>query len=66
MTRYERRMWFEAIYAMRVQYELDDQRATSMTVDGAIAYAVRLLDDPAALDAALVDHVDAVAPATGA
>ena len=51
MSKYERRIFLDRLIELRDSYQGSQHEATSMTVDGAIAYASALLDDGDALDA---------------
>ena len=56
MGRYERRTYFERLCDLRDQYLQIEQRGSELTILGAIAYAEALTDDPAALDAVLMEE----------
>jgi hypothetical protein len=51
MSKYERRIFLDRLIELRESYQGSQHEATSMTVDGAIAYASALLDDVDGLDA---------------
>ena len=55
MSKYERRIFFDRLVALRSVYAETDHRPTTMTVAEAIAYATDLLADPDRLDAAVAD-----------
>lgn len=51
MSKYERRIFLDRLIELRTSYQHSQHEVTSMTVDGAIAYASALLDDDEGLDA---------------
>lgn len=53
MSKYERRIFLDRLIELRAGYRQAVHEATTMTVDGAMAYAVDLLDDLDGLDAIL-------------
>jgi len=55
MGRYERRIFLDRLVEMREAYQTATHQATSMTTDGAIAYAIDLFDDTDRLEAILAD-----------
>ena len=66
MSKFDRRLLFERLWQLRALYRLrGDWDATSaISIDDAVAYALRLLDEPNDLDVALgIDGAgDATAP----
>ena len=55
MGKYERRIFLDRLVGMRAAYQATTHQATSMTADGAIAYAIDLFDDTDRLEAILAD-----------
>jgi len=55
MGKYERRIFLDRLVEMRQAYQTTSHQATSMTADGAIAYAIGLFDDTDRLEAILAD-----------
>jgi hypothetical protein len=53
MTKFERRSFFERLLAMRAAYRATGHRASTMTIEDAIAYAECLMIDEAELESAL-------------
>lgn len=53
MGKYERRIFLDRLVELRADYRGTTHAATSMTVDGAIAYATELFDDTDRLEAIL-------------
>ncbi len=51
MSKYERRIFLDRLIELRASYQQTVHAATSMTVEGAIAYAVALYDDADRLEA---------------
>ena len=52
MTRYERKLFFERLVALRDDYRNQAHVATELTIDGVSAFADAAYDEAAALDAA--------------
>ena len=59
MTRYERKLYFERLMAMRDAYRAETHESTGMTIAKAMSFAARTYNAAAAADAA-----DAAAVAT--
>jgi hypothetical protein len=55
MTRYERKLYFERLMAMRDAYRAEDHESTGMTVAQAMVFAERAFNDAAAADRAAVE-----------
>jgi hypothetical protein len=55
MGKYERRIFLDRLVEMRAAYQTTTHQSTSMTADGAIAYAIDLFDDTDRLEAILAD-----------
>jgi hypothetical protein len=55
MGKYERRIFLDRLVEMRAAYQTTTHPATSMTADGAIAYAIDLFDDTDRLEAILAE-----------
>ena len=52
MTRYERKLFFERLLALREAYRADDHLATELTIEGVFALAEETWNDAAATEAA--------------
>ena len=65
MSRYERKLFFEMLVALRVAYRAETHASSGMTVDQAIAHAERVYNDAAAADAT-ADTTSQASPTTGA
>ena len=52
MTRYERKLYFEKLMALRDAYRADDHESTGMTIADAITYAELTFNAAAAADVA--------------
>ena len=52
MTRYERKLYFERLMALREAYRAADHESTGMTVAQAMRFAEQLYNDAAAADVA--------------
>jgi hypothetical protein len=52
MTRYERKLFFERLLALREAYRADDHLATELTIEGVFAFAEETYNDAAAAEAA--------------
>lgn len=51
MSKYERRIFLDRLIELRASYQQTAHEATSMKVDGAMAYAAALYDDADRLEA---------------
>ena len=55
MTRYERKLYFERLVAMRDAYRAEAHESTDMTIERAMTFAAQAYNDAAAADTAAVD-----------
>ena len=62
MTRYERKLYFERLVALRNAYRTETRESTGMTIDQAMTFAEQAFNSAVAADAAAV----ATAAAKGA
>jgi hypothetical protein len=62
MTRYERKLYFEQLVALRDAYRAEARESTDMTIEQAMVFAEQAFNDAVAADAASV----AIALAKGA
>ena len=54
MTRYERKLYFEQLVALRDAYRAETHESTGMTIDQAMTFAEQAFNDAVAADAASV------------
>ena len=54
MTRYERKLYFEQLMALRDGYRAESHESTGMTIEQAMTFAERAFNDAAAADVASV------------
>ncbi len=59
MSKYERRIFLDRLIELREAYQNATHEATSMGIDGAMAYAAALYDDAERLDAIVGGSSDA-------
>jgi hypothetical protein len=55
MTRYERKLYFERLMALRDAYRSEDHESTGMTIAQAMTFAEQAFNDAAAADVAAVE-----------
>jgi hypothetical protein len=55
MTRYERKLYFERLMALRDAYRAETHESTGMTIERAMTFAEQAFNDAVAADAAAVD-----------
>ena len=55
MTRYERKLYFERLMAMRDAYRAEDPEFTGMTIERAVTFAEQAFNDAVAADVAAVE-----------
>jgi hypothetical protein len=55
MTRYERKLYFERLVAMRDGYRAETHESTGMTFEQAITFAEQAFNDAVAADAASIE-----------
>ena len=55
MTRYERKLYFERLMAMRDAYRAESPEPTAMTIDEAMTFAEKAFNDAVAADVAAVE-----------
>jgi hypothetical protein len=61
MTRYERKLFFERLVALRDAYRVETHKATGLTIEGAVAAADRMLTELQAAEVAALTRKDAKA-----
>ncbi len=54
MTRYERKLYFEQLMALRDGYRAESHESTGMTIEQAMTFAEQAFNDAAAADVASV------------
>ena len=54
MTRYERKLYFEQLVALRDAYRAETRESTGMTIEQAMTFAEQAFNNAAAADAASV------------
>ena len=54
MTRYERKLYFEQLVALRDAYRAETHESTGMTIDQAMTFAEQAFNDAVAADTASV------------
>ena len=54
MTRYERKLYFEQLMALRDGYRAESHKSTGMTIEQAMTFAEQAFNDAAAADVASV------------
>jgi hypothetical protein len=54
MTRYERKVYFEQLVALRDAYRAESHESTGMTIEQSMTFAEQAFNDAAAADAASV------------
>jgi hypothetical protein len=54
MTRYERKLYFERLVALRDDYRAGTREPTAMTIEQAMTFAEQAFNDAAAADAAAI------------
>ena len=54
MTRYERKLYFERLVALRNAYRTETRESTGMTIDQAMTFAEQAFNSAVAADAAAV------------
>ena len=55
MTRYERKLYFERLMALRDAYRAETHESTGMTVEQVTTFAEQAFNDAAAADAATIE-----------
>ena len=55
MTRYERKLYFERLMALRDAYRAEDSASTDLTIERAMAFAEQAFNDAVAADVAAVE-----------
>ena len=55
MTRYERKLYFERLVAMRDAYRAETGESTGLTIDQVITFAEQAFNDAVAADAASIE-----------
>jgi hypothetical protein len=55
MTRYERKVYFERLMALREAHRAEDSVSTGMTIEQAMRFAQRAFNDAVAADLAAVE-----------
>ena len=55
MTRYERKLYFEQLMALRDAYRAETHESTGMTIEQAMTFAEQAFNDAAAADVAAVE-----------
>ena len=59
MSRYERKVFFEKLIALREAYRADRHERTGLTIDQAIDFAAQAYDDAVAADVAAAATISA-------
>ncbi|HEU0245445.1 MAG TPA: hypothetical protein VFQ75_16185 [Candidatus Limnocylindrales bacterium] len=54
MTRYERKLYFERLMALRDAYRAETRESTGMTIERAMTFAEQAFNDAVAADAASI------------
>lgn len=54
MTRYERKLYFERLMALRDAYRAETRESTGMTIEQAMTFAEQAFNDAVAADAASI------------
>ena len=62
MTRYERKLYFEQLVALRVAYRAETHESTGMTIEQAMTFAEQAFNDAVAADAASIETALARVP----
>jgi hypothetical protein len=57
MTRYERKLYFERLIALRDAYRAEDHESSTMTIDRAMTFAEEAFNNAVAADTAAVEAV---------
>jgi len=55
MTRYERKLYFERLVALREAYRAETRESTGMTIEQAMTFAEQAFNDAVAADAASIE-----------
>ncbi len=55
MTRYERKLYFERLLALRDAYRAEDHASTGLTVEQAMTFAAQAYDEAVVADVAAVE-----------
>ena len=55
MTRYERKLYFERLVALRDAYRAESRQSTGMTIEQAMTFAEQAFNDAVAADAASIE-----------
>ena len=55
MTRYERKLYFERLVALRDAYRAETRESTGMTIEQAMTFAEQAFNDAVAADAASIE-----------